>query len=286
MRILVTGSNGQLGSELKKKSSINANFDWLFTDRRTFDFANLDRINIYLDICKPNIIINCAAYTLVDKAEDNFEIANIVNHKAVGLIAKWCNDNNCKLLHVSSDYVYNGKSKIPYNEEDQTAPLNNYGKTKLLGDIACQKNNSSSIIIRTSWLYSSFGNNFLSNIINLAQERNEIEVIDDQFGSPTYAADLAKTIFDLIINKKWHPGVYNFTNCGKVSWYNFANKIKTICDFHAIIKPVSSKDYYQKAIRPKYSILDNSKIINTFNIKQIDYLESLKRCIKIIKNES
>ena len=151
--------------------------------------------------------------------------------------------------------------------------------------LVCLENNSSSIIIRTSWLYSSFGNNFLSKMINLMHDRDEIEVVDDQFGSPTYASDLADTIIDLIINKKWHPGIYNYTNYGKVSWYNFANKIKSLYGFDTIIKPISSKEYSQKAKRPKYSVLDNSKIINTFNIKQIYYLDSLRKCVKILKNE-
>jgi len=286
MKILVTGGKGQLGSELKNNSLIKNNSNWLFTDRQSFDISDLDNINIYLDICKPNIIINCAAYTSVDKAEDDFEFANIVNHLAISLIAKWSNENNCKLVHISTDYVYDGNSLLPYNETDHTNPLNNYGKSKLLGDIGCQKNNPSCIIIRTSWLYSSFGNNFLTNMINIMQDSNEIKVVDDQFGSPTYAGDLASIILLLIKNKKWHSGIYNYTNSGNISWYDFANEIKSIYGFSTFIKSISTKEYFQKAIRAKYSILDNSKIINTFNTKQMDYLDSLKKCIKIIQNES
>ena len=285
MKILATGGNGQLGSELHK-ISINYNFEWIFTDRQSFDLSGRDSIDIYLDTFKPNIIINCAASTSVDNAEDDFELANIINHKAVSLIAKWCNENNCKLIHISTDYVYDGNSLLPYIEEDQTDPLNNYGKTKLFGDIACQKNNPSSIIIRTSWLYSSYGNNFVTNMINAMQNRDEIQVVNDQFGSPTYAADLASTILLLIKNKKWHSGIYNYTNSGNISWYDFANEIKSIYGFSSIIKSISTKEYSQKVKRPKYSILDNSKIINTFNIKQKDYLDSLNKCIKIIQNES
>jgi dTDP-4-dehydrorhamnose reductase len=284
MKILVTGGKGQLGSELKNNPLITNNSDWLFTDRQSFNISDLD--NIYLDICKPNLIINCAAYTSVDRAEDDFENANIVNHKAISLIAKWCNDNNCNLIHISTDYVYNGNSKTPYIEEDLTDPLNNYGKTKLLGDIACQKNNPSSIILRTSWLYSSYGNNFVTNMINAVQNRNEIQVVNDQFGSPTYAGDLASMILFLIKNKKWHSGIYNYTNRGHISWYDFANEIKSIYGFSTIIKPISTKEYFQKAIRPKYSILDNSKFINKFKFKQEDYKVSLKKCIKILQDES
>ena len=181
MKVLVTGGKGQLGRELHKIST-NYNFEWLFTDRQSFDLSDLDNIDVYLDICKPNIIINCAAYTSVNCAEDDFETANIINHKSVKLIAIWCDKANCKLIHISTDYVYEGNSTTPYNEKSLTKPLNNYGKTKLLGDLACQKNNPSSIIIRTSWLYSSFGDNFLTKMINLMQNSDEIEVVDDQFG--------------------------------------------------------------------------------------------------------
>ena len=286
MKILVTGEKGQLGSELKKISHTNNDFEWIFTDRLSFNISDLENVNVYLNKSNPDIIINCAAYTAVDRAENDFETANIINHKAVSLIAKWCNENNCKLIHISTDYVYDGNSLLPYIEEDQTDPLNNYGKTKLFGDIACQKNNPSSIIIRTSWLYSSYGNNFVTNMINAMQNRDEIQVVNDQFGSPTYAADLASTILLLIKNKKWHSGIYNYTNSGNISWYDFANEIKSIYGFSSIIKHISTKKYSQKTKRPKYSVLDNSKIINTFDIKQVNYKVSLKKCIKILKNEA
>ena len=286
MKVLVTGSNGQLGSELKKISLIKNNIKWLFTGIKSFDISNLDNIYVHLNKYKPDIIINCAAYTAVERAEDDFKLANIVNYKAVSLIAKWCNENNCKLLHISTNYVYDGYSFHPYLETDKSNPLNNYGKSKLLGDLACQKYNPSSIIIRTSWLYSSFGNNFLTKMINKMQNNDEIFVVDDQYGSPTFAGDLTNTILYIINNGEWYPGIYNYTNSGNISWFDFANEIKSIYNFQTIIKPISSKDYPQKALRPKYSALDNSKIINTFNINQIDYLYSLRKCIKILKNES
>ena len=283
MKILVTGENGQLGSELKKISYLDNNFEWIFTNRHLFDISILDSINIYLNKCKPNVIINCAAYTAVDKAENDFELADTVNHKAVSLIAEWCNYNNCNLLHISTDYVFDGNSSLPYFETDQTNPLNNYGKTKLLGDIACLRNKPSSIVIRTGWLYSGFGDNFLLKMINLMQSKDEIKVINDQFGSPTHAEDLANVILHIIRYKKWLPGVYNYTNRGNISWYDFANEIKAIYGFRTTIKPISSKNYSQKAKRPKYSILDNSKIINLYNVTQMNYLDSLKNCIKIVK---
>tara|TARA_Y100001954_G_scaffold190936_1_gene205170 strand:- start:412 stop:1269 length:858 start_codon:yes stop_codon:yes gene_type:complete len=285
MRILVTGSRGQLGSELKKKS-IKQNFDWLFTDRENFDLSKLDSINYFLDKSKPNMIINCAAYTNVDMAEDNLKLANLLNHQSIELIAKWCNNNNCRLIHFSTDYVFDGNSHTPYNENDNTNPLNNYGKTKLLGDIACVKEYPMAIIIRTSWLYSSFGNNFVKKMIDLMQKKTDINVVNDQFGSPTFALDLVNVIIQIIKNKKWFPGIYNFTNNGSVSWYHFANTIKSIIGSDTVINPISSANYNSKAKRPKKSILDNSKIINTYQIKESNYIDSLNKCIKILQNES
>ncbi|MDC0910346.1 dTDP-4-dehydrorhamnose reductase, partial [Flavobacteriaceae bacterium] len=260
MKVLVTGGKGQLGSELLKIST-NYYFEWVFTNHQSFDISDLSNINLYLNECKPNIIINCAAYTSVDRAEDDFKNAYIINKSAVELIAKWSYENNCKLVHISTDYVYDGNSLLPYIETDFTNPLNNYGKSKLFGDIGCLKNNPLSIIIRTSWLYSSFGNNFLTKMINIMQDNDEIKVINDQIGSPTYAGDLANVILMLIENKKWHPGIYNYTNSGNISWYDFANKIKYIYGFSTFVKAVSTNEYSQRAKRPKYSILDNSKII-------------------------
>jgi len=285
MKILVTGGNGQLGCEINQLSS-NYNYDWLFTDTDIFDISDLININFFLDKCNPDVIINCAAYTAVDNAEVDFEKANTINHKAVELIAQWSKKNNCKLIHISTDYVYDGTSFTPVKEDMQANPVNNYGKTKLFGDIACLKNNPSSIIIRTCWLYSSFCKNFVTNMINLMKSKSELKVINDQVGSPTYAGDLAKTILDLITHKNWIPGIYHFTNLGKVSWFDFANDIKSIYGFNTSIDSISSKEYSIKTKRPKYSLLDNSKIKNTFDIIQMNYLDSLKKCIKILQNES
>ena len=285
MKILVTGGNGQLGCEINQLS-YKYNYDWLFTDTDIFDISDLININVFLDKCNPDVIINCAAYTAVDNAEVDFEKANTINHKAVELIAQWSKKNNCKLIHISTDYVYDGTSLTPVKEDMQANPVNNYGKTKLFGDIACLKNNPSSIIIRTCWLYSSFCKNFVTNMINLMKSKSELKVINDQVGSPTYAGDLAKTILDLITHKNWIPGIYHFTNLGKVSWFDFANDIKSIYGFNTSIDSISSKEYSIKTKRPKYSLLDNSKIKNTFDIIQMNYLDSLNKCIKILQNES
>ena len=286
MKILVTGRNGQLGSEINKISS-NYNLDWIFLDSNNFDLSDLRNINVNLDTISPNVIVNCAAYTSVNNAEDDFESANIINHKSVNLIAKWCNFNNCKLLHISTDYVYDGNSKMPINEDAPTNPINNYGKTKLLGDLACLKYNPTSIIIRTSWLYSSFGNNFVKKMIFLMHKNNELDVINDQISSPTYAADLAEVVISIIKSKQWNPGIYNYSNRGEISWFDLANDIKLIYGFTNIsINSISSKDYPTKAKRPNYSLLDNSKIKKTFDIRQLNYKDRLKKCLKILKNES
>ena len=285
MKILVTGGKGQLGCEINKLSS-NYNFDWLFSDSNIFDLSDLKNISVFLDKCNPDIIINCAAYTSVDNAEHDFETANTINHKSVELIAKWSNDNNCKLIHISTDYVYDGSSLIAVKEDTQANPVNNYGKTKLFGDLACLKNNPSSIIIRTAWLYSSFGNNFVKKMINLMKSKSELNVINDQVGSPTFAADLAEVILRIINANNWKPGIYHYTNLGKVSWFDFAKDIKSIYGFNTSIDSISSQEYSIKIKRPKYSLLDNSKIKNTFDINQKNYLDSLRKCIKIIQNES
>jgi len=285
MKILVTGGKGQLGCEINKLSS-NYNFDWLFSDSNIFDLSDLKNISVFLDKCNPDIIINCSAYTSVDNAEYDFETANTINHKSVELISKWSYGNKCKLIHISTDYVYDGTSLIPVEEDTQANPVNNYGKTKLFGDIACLKNNPSSIIIRTAWLYSSFGNNFVKKMINLMKSKSKLNVINDQFGSPTFAADLAEVVLQIINANIWKPGVYHYTNFGKVSWFDFANDIKSIYGFNTIINSISSQKYFIKTKRPKYSLLDNSKIKNTFDINQICYLDSLRKCIEILQNES
>lgn len=284
MKVLVTGAEGQLGSEIKTLS-YKLDYYWVFTKRKNFNFLNLKNINSRLDKINPNIIINCAAYTNVNNAEDNFESANIINHLAVKLIAEWSYKNNCKLIHISTDYVFDGKSKIILKEESITNPLNIYGKTKLSGEIACINANPDSIILRTSWLYSAYGDNFLINIINLMRRKPQIKVINDQIGSPTYAADLAEIILDIISAHEWKPGIYHYTNDAEISWFDFAKNIKKYFDFNVIINGISSDEYDEIVTRPKYTVLDKTKIKKTFNIKIIPYAKSLKRCISVLKNQ-
>lgn len=284
MKILVTGSSGQLGNEINKISS-NHNFNWKFINSSDFDFINLEKIKSYLNYINPNVIINCCAYTNVEKAEENSYYANIINNEAVKLIAHWCFHNNSKLIHISTDYVYGGSSNSLLKENNKTNPLNIYGKTKLLGDKSCLQNCPNSIIIRTSWLYSSFGDNFVLKIIDLINKKDKLLIVNDQFGSPTYAADLARVIMDILINNDWLPGIYNYSSCTEMSWFDFALDIKNTYISNSIIRPISSKDYPFVAKRPKRVVLDKTKIINTFNIIPVDYMKSLKKCIKLIKNE-
>tara|TARA_Y100000766_G_scaffold76544_1_gene64865 strand:+ start:2179 stop:3036 length:858 start_codon:yes stop_codon:yes gene_type:complete len=284
MKILVTGSTGQLGKEIRTISSGYV-YNWVFSNRKDFDLSKIDKIDSYLDEINPDFIINCAAFTKVDKAENENELADTINHKSIKHIANWCNINDCKLIHISSDYVYNQTSCNFIDENCETNPLNIYGKTKLLGELACIKYNPKSIILRTSWMYSEYGNNFVKNIINLIRENKIINVVNDQFGSPTYAADLAEVILKIINSKKWIEGIYNYSNDGNISWYQFANDIKLLMNDNIKIYPISSKNLKTVAKRPKFSALNNQKIKKTFGLKIIPYKNSLTKCLKILTND-
>ena len=202
MKVLVIGSDGQLGSELKKISNNYNNVSWFFSSIKVLDLSDLNSINNYLSNINPTVILNCAAYTNVDQAETEIELVNIINYKAVDIISRWTSDNNKKLVHISTDYVFDGLSKLPLSENSNTNPINEYGNSKLKGEQVCLKNDTNSIIIRTSWLYSSFGNNFLKTMIELMKKNNSVKVVNDQIGSPTYAYDLAKVIIEIIMNNK------------------------------------------------------------------------------------
>ncbi len=284
MKILVTGSDGQLGSELKNKS-YNFNFEWIFTDINEFDLTNLPKIHNKLNSFMPKIIINCAAFTNVDQAELNSSRADIINNLAVDLISKWTLKNKCKLIHISTDYVFDGSSNNKLSENSITNPINVYGKTKLDGEKKCFKNDPNSIIIRTSWIFSVYGDNFVKSILNLLKKKSELNVVNDQFGSPTHASDLADAILKVIVFKKWIPGLYNFSNEGSVSWYQLANEIKKISGLKSKINPVSSNEFKTLAKRPKFSVLDKSKIKKTFNLSIPDFNKSLEKCILMLKHE-
>jgi dTDP-4-dehydrorhamnose reductase len=280
-KILVTGSKGQLGSELEVLSKIYTQFQWVFTDREELDLCNLEKLETELNLVKPQIIINCAAHTAVDRAESEFELSDVLNHQSVAILAKWSFTNNCKFIHVSTDYVFDGTAATALAESAQTNPINVYGQTKLAGEKACLEENPNAIIIRTSWVYSSFGNNFVKTMSRLMQERDSLNVVNDQIGSPTYAADLAQAIMVILTHNNWQAGIYNFSNEGEISWYEFALAIKELGRFDCEISGIPSSAYPTPAKRPQYSLLDKTKIKNTFGVVVPDYKVSLEKCMKI-----
>jgi dTDP-4-dehydrorhamnose reductase len=285
-KILVTGANGQLGSELKELSSHYSQFEWVFADRTVLDLSDLNSISNTLDVTQPQFIINCAAYTAVDKAETETVLADVLNHQAVAVMAQWSAANDCRLVHISTDYVFDGNSSTALTEEAPTGPINVYGQTKLAGELACMRENPEAIVIRTSWVYSGFGNNFVKTMSRLMQERDQLSVVNDQIGSPTYAADLAQAILTIITHPNWQAGIYHFSNEGEISWYEFALAIQEIGGFNCAVSGIPSSDYPTPAQRPHYSLLDKSKIKNTFGVVVPDYRESLKTCIELIRINS
>ena len=286
MKVLVIGSDGQLGLEFQKISSSYDSLSWVFSNIKTLDLLISDSISSFLNNINPSIIINCAAYTSVDKAEAESKLAYIINYKAVDIISRWTRDNNKKLVHISTDYVFDGLSKLPLSENSITTPVNEYGRSKLKGEQVCLNNDPSSIIIRTSWLYSSFGKNFVKTMIELMKKNKSVKVVNDQIGSPTYAYDLAKVIIEIIMNSKNKSGLFHYSNEGETSWFEFARSIKELYNLECKIIGVSSEEFKTLAKRPKYSLLNKSKIKTTFNLEIPNYKQSLKNCIEIIKNEA
>ena len=274
-KILVTGANGQLGSEIKMLAPNYPNFEFIFTDIEDFPLDQSDVIVANFNIIKPDIVINCAAYTAVDKAEQDQVVADAINHLAIATLANLCNDSGAKLVHISTDYVFDGTSPIAYTETDIPNPKSVYGVTKLAGEIACMKNCPESIIIRTAWVYSEFGNNFVKTMLRLMTERDSLSVVNDQVGSPTYAADLAQVILTILNSDKWESGIYHYSNAGEISWYDFAMDIKEIGNKTCDITGIPASSYPTPAERPAYSLLDKSKIQAVYGIEPIDYKISL-----------
>lgn len=280
--ILVTGASGQLGMELQNLEPDFKQYTFFFTDKENLSITNFENVKNFVLTHKINIIINCAAYTQVDKAEDEPEIANSINYLAVKNLAQIAKTQKCMLIHISTDYVFDGSQDKPYIETDVVNPQNVYGKTKMLGEQAILTiNPENAIIIRTSWLYSVYGNNFVKTMLRLGSERNELKVVSDQIGSPTYAADLAMAILNIIPKiKSEKTEIYHYSNGGKCSWYKFAQSIfknsRIICN----VLPVDSSEFHAKAKRPRYSLLNNKKIQSTFGIVISDWEDSLKKCLK------
>ncbi len=241
--ILVTGQNGQLGNELKVLSENYANYDYVFTDVAELDITNEEKVNEFFITYKPAICINAAAYTAVDKAETERELALKINAWAVGNLAENCKKINTKFIHISTDYVFDGTASSPYAEDDTVNPVNFYGESKLKGEQIALEKNPSTVIIRTSWVYSFFGNNFVKTMLRLMKERESISVVNDQFGSPTYAADLAGAVMKITTQSEDKDGIYHFSNEGVISWFEFAVGIKNLAGLSCEIKPINTSDY-------------------------------------------
>ena len=278
-KILVTGANGQLGSELKVLSESYSQFEWVFADRTQVSLDKLSALINQLEAIHPDIIFNCGAYTAVDKAETEQESADTVNHQAVRIIGQFASENQVKLIHISTDYVFDGKSAFALKEDAITKPINVYGATKRAGELACLEVNPDAVIIRTSWVYSSFGNNFVKTMKRLLQERDTISVVNDQIGSPTYAADLAQAVMNIVTSENWISGIYNYSNEGEISWYEFVLAIKEIGGYNCEVKGVPSSSYPTIAIRPAFSLLDKTKIKAIYGVVVPEYKESLKKCL-------
>ena len=280
IRILVTGCNGQLGRELKIHfSEALPNLNVIYTDVDTLDITDRDAIERVVLDNDITHIINCAAYTNVDLAEEEKALSSAVNSIAVSNIALAASSNDAKILHISTDYVFDGTAHLPYNEADKVNPKNQYGVTKRLGETMLIGHSPDCIIIRTSWLYSPFGKNFVKTMLRLAATKPEVNVVSDQIGTPTYAADLAVVIAKFITARQWASGIYHFSNEGVCSWYDFAKAIYRIAGIHTKVNPIPTRDYPTASARPAYSVLDKSKIKATLGITIPHWEESLADCI-------
>ena len=279
-KILVTGSNGQLGSQLKEICGSNPNY--LFTDIDELNILDRNQVNSLFNSQKIDFVINCAAYTAVDKAESEPDLAEAVNATAVKNLIDGCKINDSKIIHISTDFVFDGMKSSPYSETDSENPLSVYGRSKLNGEMHLRNSYDRYIILRSSWLYSKFGNNFVKTILRLSKEKEEIGVIFDQIGTPTYAGDLAIFIKFLVNSNFSQLGIYNYSNEGTASWYDFAMCIMEYSNRKLKIRPIETNEYLTPARRPSYSVLNKRKIKSTFGGEIPFWKDSLKKCIKEI----
>ncbi len=278
MNVLVTGSQGQLGSEFQALEKEYPHYTFFFTDIKELDITKEDDTARFIKGNKIEVVINCAGYTAVEKAESDKQQAMLINATGVKNIAQACGKYNALLIHISTDYVFEGKSFKPYTENDTASPKSIYGKTKLDGEIEVVFNAKRALIFRTSWLYSSYGNNFVKTIFEKGKTTKELKVVYDQIGTPTYAADLAKAILDIIpeVPSKIRTEIYNYSNEGVASWYDFAQAIVDIKNLDCKIEPVLSKDYPTEAQRPFYSVLNKGRVKKDFSIEIPHWRQSLK----------
>ena len=287
MKILVTGSNGQLGREIRKLSLENDLHKFSFIDIDDLDLTDTEKVGVFFRSNQPDIIINCAAYTAVDKAEQEKELAMKLNANVPGHLATISQRTGAKLIHISTDYIFNGKNHIPYLESDQSDPQSSYAVSKFSGEQEILKQNAKGLIIRTSWLYSEYGINFVKTILKKAREMKEIRVIFDQVGSPTYASDLASTILHVLpeIQNQQSMEIFNYSNEGIASWYDFAQAIVEISGINCKVIPIETSELKQTANRPYYSVLNKTKIRKRFDISIPYWRHSLMKCLERIQQD-
>ena len=283
-KILVTGANGQLGQCLQKISSQFEEFEFIFTDSETLDITIKEEVNDFFWQNAPDFCINAAAYTAVDLAETDVEKAFLVNADGAENLAEACSENNAQFIHVSTDYVFDGENNLAYTEEDFTNPLGVYGASKLAGDELALEVNPCSVILRTSWVYSEFGKNFVKTMLNLFATKDELNIVADQFGQPTNANDLAEAIMKIIKSEKITPGIFNFSNLGRISWFDFAEKIAELSEAKIKLNAIETSQYPTPAKRPKNSVLDLDKISKTYAVPLKPWEESLEDCVQILQN--
>lgn len=285
-KVLITGSNGQLGNEIRIASARFPELSFVFTDVDELNITDEKAVDAFFNAGKFDFIVNCAAYTAVDKAEDDADTCFLINEKAVEILGRSAAKYNTGIIHVSTDYVFDGTSFKPYTEEMDVCPVSVYGKSKLAGETALLRVNPDAVIIRTSWLYSSFGNNFVKTMLNLGKTRDSLNVIFDQVGTPTYAADLAIAILKIISSGIHAPGIYHFSNEGVCSWYDFTITIHQLAGISCRVSPIESKDYPVRTPRPHYSVLNKRKIKQVYGIEIPHWVESLRYCINILEKNA
>ena len=281
--VLVTGANGQLGRALRLLAESHPEHKFIFTDVDTLDITDPEAVRLMMADGGVNYVLNCAAYTAVEKAEDDEAMCSHINSFAVGVLGKAAHEAGAKMIHISTDYVFDGTGHRPYVETDETNPLSAYGRTKLAGEKLLMEVCPDAVVLRTAWLYSEWGNNFVKTVLRLGKERDELGFVFDQVGAPTYAGDLAKAMLRVVeadTQGAFVPGVYHFSNEGVCSWYDFAVKILQLANLHCHIRPIETKDYPTKAARPHFSVLNKKKFKTTYNVTIPHWEESLKGCME------
>lgn len=284
--ILITGANGQLGNEMRLQAGENGAFNYFFTDVAELDICDEEAVMRYVTGHEIDAVVNCAAYTAVDKAEDNPELCDRLNHVAPGYLAKAVRSRGGCLVQISTDYVFDGMAHVPYREDHPACPASVYGVTKLAGEREAMEYCPDTMVIRTAWLYSTFGNNFVKTMLRLGRERETLGVVSDQIGTPTYARDLASVIF-VALNKGIVPGIYHFSNEGVCSWYDFTKMIHRLAGITACdVRPIHTEDYPTRAVRPRYSVLDKAKIKQVYGVEVPYWVDSLEECVRRLKFEN